>query len=280
VVIVAGGDGTVAPAATVLLETKVTLGILPFGSYMNIANGLGLPLKPIERPASSRNGRSSARTSARSRERCSLRPAASESTRICSARLASPSAAVGGRRSGGSCAGRPQTHIALRSLLTARTERHRVLQILIVNSPYYGWAMPVAPNADMTDGELDVAIFPRMGRFELIGWMARIWHTGRPGKPPRVLRGKVIEIGSSEPVSGPRGRSDGGPAPGHRTLLRRRATRIRMNLRPMSTHVRTWMPRPDSVPVTLPSAERYQELPAESRRARRPRRRGDLYRSV
>src|SRR5712692_968718 len=47
-VIVAGGDGTVAPAATVLLETNVTLGILPFGSYMNIANGLGIPLRPIE----------------------------------------------------------------------------------------------------------------------------------------------------------------------------------------------------------------------------------------
>src|SRR5256712_10781577 len=48
VVIVAGGDGTVAPAAAVLLETNVTLGILPFGSYMNIANGLGIPLKPID----------------------------------------------------------------------------------------------------------------------------------------------------------------------------------------------------------------------------------------
>jgi diacylglycerol kinase family enzyme len=48
VVIVAGGDGTVAPAAAVLLETNVTLGILPFGSFMNIANGLGIPLDPVE----------------------------------------------------------------------------------------------------------------------------------------------------------------------------------------------------------------------------------------
>jgi len=81
-----------------------------------------------------------------------------------------------------------------------KTESHRVLQILIVNSPYYGWAMPIVPKADMTDGVLEVAIFPRKGRLELIGWMARIWHTGRPGKPPRVLRGKVIEIASSEAV--------------------------------------------------------------------------------
>src|SRR5216117_2074096 len=48
VVLVAGGDGTVAPAAIALLGTDATLGILPFGSYMNIANGLGIPLKPID----------------------------------------------------------------------------------------------------------------------------------------------------------------------------------------------------------------------------------------
>src|SRR5207245_11744992 len=48
VVLVAGGDGTVAPAAIALLGTDATLGILPFGSYMNIANGLGIPLGPID----------------------------------------------------------------------------------------------------------------------------------------------------------------------------------------------------------------------------------------
>jgi diacylglycerol kinase family enzyme len=46
--IVAGGDGTVAPAAATLLDTKVVLGILPFGSVMNIAHGLGLPLEPVK----------------------------------------------------------------------------------------------------------------------------------------------------------------------------------------------------------------------------------------
>src|SRR5882672_2989908 len=48
VVLVAGGDGTVAPAAIALLGTDATLGILPFGSFMNIANGLGIPLQPID----------------------------------------------------------------------------------------------------------------------------------------------------------------------------------------------------------------------------------------
>src|SRR2546423_10130210 len=44
VVFVAGGDGTVDPAAIALLETDVTLGILPFRSSLDIANGLGIQL--------------------------------------------------------------------------------------------------------------------------------------------------------------------------------------------------------------------------------------------
>src|SRR5438132_4565892 len=48
VVLVAGGDGTVAPAAIAVVGTEATLGILPFGSFMDIANGLGIPLKPID----------------------------------------------------------------------------------------------------------------------------------------------------------------------------------------------------------------------------------------
>jgi diacylglycerol kinase (ATP) len=200
VVLVAGGDGTVAPAAIALLETDVTLGILPFGSYMNIANGLGIPLKPID-AARVIAGRKVKRSdvgkvagkvffetcgigidaemfdAARLAERGRWRPALQRMLRWATANSHRVEITVDGK-----------------------TERHRVLQILIVNSPYYGWALPIVPNADMTDGQLDVAIFPRKGRLELIGWMARIWHTGRPGKPPRVLRGKVIEIASSEPV--------------------------------------------------------------------------------
>jgi diacylglycerol kinase (ATP) len=200
VVIVAGGDGTVAPAAIALLQTEVTLGILPFGSYMNIANGLGIPLKPIDaaRVIAERKvkrsdvgevaGKVFFETcgigidadmfgAARLAERGQWRPALRRIVRWATANTHSVEITVDGK-----------------------TERHRVLQILIVNSPYYGWAMPIVPNADMTDGELDVAIFPRKGRLQLLGWMAKIWRTGRPGRPPRVLRGKVIEIASEEGV--------------------------------------------------------------------------------
>lgn len=200
VVLVAGGDGTVAPAAIALLETEATLGILPFGSYMNIANGLGIPLKPIDaaRVIAERKVKRSDVGEVAGKvffETCGI---GIDADMFGAARLAE-------RGRWGPAFRRIVRWATANShrveiTVDGKAERHRVLQILIVNSPYYGWAMPIVPKADMTDGELDVAIFPRKGRLELIGWLARIWHTGRPGKPPRVLRGKVIEIASSEPL--------------------------------------------------------------------------------
>ena len=200
VVLVAGGDGTVAPAAIALLETDVTLGILPFGSYMNIANGLGIPLKPIDaaRVIAERKVKRSDVGEVADKvffETCGI---GIDADMFGAARLAE-------RGRWGPAFRRvmrwatASTH-SVEITVDGKSERHRALQILIVNSPYYGWAMPVVPNADMTDGKLDVAIFPRKGRLALLGWMAQIWRTGRPGKPPRVLRGKVIEIASDEAV--------------------------------------------------------------------------------
>lgn len=199
-VLVAGGDGTVAPAAIALLGTGATLGILPFGSYMNIANGLGIPLKPIDaaRVIAERKVKRSDVGEVAGKvffETCGI---GIDADMFGAARLAE-------RGRWGPAFRRmmrwatAHTH-RVEITVDGKTERHSVLQILIVNSPYYGWAMPVVPNADMTDGLLDVAIFPRKGRLDLLKWMVAIWRTGRPGKPPRLLRGKTIAIVSPEAV--------------------------------------------------------------------------------
>jgi YegS/Rv2252/BmrU family lipid kinase len=200
VVLVAGGDGTVAPAATALLGTDATLGILPFGSFMNIANGLGIPLKPIDaaRVIAERKVKRSDVGEVAGKvflETCGI---GIDADMFGAARLAE-------RGRWGPAFRRIVRWATANShrveiTVDGKTERHSVLQILIVNSPYYGWAMPVVPNADMTDGLLEVAIFPRKGRLDLLKWIVTIWHTGRPGKPPRLLRGKTIEIASPEAV--------------------------------------------------------------------------------
>jgi diacylglycerol kinase (ATP) len=200
VVLVAGGDGTVAPAAIALLETDVTLGILPFGSYMNIANGLGIPLKPIDaaRVIAERKVKRSDVGEVAGKvffETCGI---GLDADAFGAARLAE-------RGRWGPAVRRIMRWATANShrveiTVDGKTERHRALQILIVNSPYYGWALPIVPNADMTDGLLEVAIFPRRSRLDLLRWIVQIWGTGRPGRPPRLLRGKVIEIASSEAV--------------------------------------------------------------------------------
>ncbi len=200
VVLVAGGDGTVAPAAITLLGTEAILGILPFGSFMNIANGLGIPLKPIDaaRVIAERKVKRSDVGEVAGKvffETCGI---GIDADMFGAARLAE-------RGRWGPAFRRILRWATANShrveiTVDGKTERHSVLQILIVNSPYYAWALPVVPNADMTDGLLDVAIFPRKGRLELFKWIAAIWHTGRPGRPPRVLRGKVIDIASPEAV--------------------------------------------------------------------------------
>jgi diacylglycerol kinase (ATP) len=42
--IVAGGDGTVGEAATGLIGSETALGVLPLGTYMNVARMLSIPL--------------------------------------------------------------------------------------------------------------------------------------------------------------------------------------------------------------------------------------------
>jgi len=193
-VIVAGGDGTVAPAAIALLDSEVTLGILPFGSWMNIAHGLGLPLKPID----------AARVIAdRKIKPCDV-GAVGDKFFFETCGIGLDADLFGAAR----LMEKQRFRLALRRLfhwasrssraveitVDGKTTQHEVLQVLIVNSPYYGWAFPLIPNASMYDGLLEVAVFPRTGRFHLLRVLVEIWVRGRPRTPPWIRQGKEIEI--------------------------------------------------------------------------------------
>ena len=197
-VLVAGGDGTVAPAAIALLDSEVALGILPFGSWMNIAHGLGLPLKPID----------AARVIAdRKTKQCDVGEVGNKIFfETCGIGLDAD--LFGAAR----LMEKQRFRLALRRLfrwatqspravevtIDGKTTQHEVLQVLIVNSPYYGWAFPLIPKASMYDGVLEVAVFPRTGRFHLLRVLAEIWARGRPRTPPWIRQGKEIEIRCGE----------------------------------------------------------------------------------
>jgi len=200
--LVAGGDGTVQPAATKLLGTGVILGILPYGSFMNIANGLGISLKAEEavEVIIAQNVVTADVGEAGEHDKVFFETAGVglDAHVFGAARLAE----------------RGKRRHTLRRLWRAATQgthriticvdgtehAHRVFQILIANSPYYLWSFPIAPDATMDDGKLDVAVYARMGRFELIRALVGLWRSGEYPTPPIVYRGAAIELRSAEPL--------------------------------------------------------------------------------
>ena len=199
--IVAGGDGTVAPAAAALIGSKTVLGILPFGSVMNIAHGLGLTLEPVEAArritrqrvhaidAGEVNGEvffeivgvgldAEMFGAARHAERGSWRHAFDRLRRW----------ATHG------------TH-AVRVIVDGETHRHRAMQVLVFNGPYYGWSIPLAPAARMDDGKLDVVVFPRLGRLALIRALVMLWRRRRLPVAPVRYTGSEIRVEADQPLS-------------------------------------------------------------------------------
>ena len=201
VCIVAGGDGTVAPAAAALLDTPIVLGILPFGSIMNIAHGLGIPLEPVKAAeviarrgvqkadAAQVNGKVFFETAgvgldaemfgaARHAERGNWRRALRRAVRWV-------------------------THHSYRVAITVdgREDRQRAMQVFVMNSPYYGWSLELLPQVSMTDGMLDVAVFPRMGRWALMASMFAVWRGGKLPVRPVVYRGTRITVASDDAVA-------------------------------------------------------------------------------
>lgn len=78
---------------------------------------------------------------------------------------------------------------------------HRVTQILVLNGPYYAWALSILPDVTMQDGMLDVAVFPRMGRLALVRALIALWRMQPlPGHPLRY-RGARIDIACDEPLT-------------------------------------------------------------------------------
>lgn len=199
--IVAGGDGTVALAAATLLDSPVILGILPFGSVMNIAHGLGLPLVPVEAAeviarrhvaradAAEVNGKIFFETAGigldaemfgatRHAERGDWRRALRRAWRWVK-----------------------QKSVRIAINVDGREERHRALQVLVMNGPYYGWSLLLLPEVTMTDGLLDVVVFPRMGRWALMRSFITVWRGGTLPTRPVVYRDSRIKIASNEPVA-------------------------------------------------------------------------------
>jgi diacylglycerol kinase (ATP) len=170
VVVAAGGDGTVGAVACELLGTPTALGILPLGSVMNVARMLGIPRDLDEAAAIVAAGSTRVIDVGEAKGQIFFE-GGSVGLNAAVFRAAQRVDATGGR---------------LRSLLAAlwvliryrpprmilhlddRVFTTRALAVAIANGPYSGLGFTVSPNAILDDGLLDVVVFSRFSRTELV----------------------------------------------------------------------------------------------------------------
>jgi diacylglycerol kinase family enzyme len=188
-------------AAAALLDTEVVLGILPFGSVMNIAHGLGIPLEPVKAAEVITRRRVQKADAAEVNGKVFFETAGIglDAEMFGAARHAER----GNWRRALRRAVRWVTHHSYRVAITVdgREDRQRALQVFVMNSPYYGWSLELLPQVSMADGLLDVAVFPRVGRWALMASLFAVWRGGKLPLRPVVYRGARIAVASDEAVA-------------------------------------------------------------------------------
>lgn len=194
--IAAGGDGTVGGVARALVGSAVTLGILPFGTFMNIARALEIPRDP----------RAAALLIVRSTMR-------SIDVGEVAGRAFFEAAGIGldaDAFSAGRAIQRGRPSLALAALaaflrrrstrvrieIDGRARSRRVLQAVVSNGPWYGWGFEVAPSASVDDGQLDLVIFGDSKWRVLRELIAAAIDRDRPARGRRY-RGKRITFSAT-----------------------------------------------------------------------------------
>lgn len=166
-VIVGGGDGTVSEVATGLVGTGMPLGILPFGTFNNVAHSLGISLELGEAARTIVQGSALAIDVGIANGKYFFEAAG--------VGLDASLFPIGEEIKGGHYekvwqgANRFLRHHKAELTLVAGEYEVKLSTPLVViaNGPYYGAGFTIAPHASMTDGLLDVINF-ECNRIELV----------------------------------------------------------------------------------------------------------------
>lgn len=206
-VVVGGGDGSVGPVAAVLVGSDRALGILPMGSWNNIARGLGIPLELGAALDLIGRGRTVQVDAGRA-----WHPTADAREPGDGARPFFEAAGVGLDAAGfgavelGQRAGwifglkamwralrRRRTRMLIE--LDGEVLRRRAPAVTVCIGPYLGLGFALVPDADPADGILDIAVFSGMSELDVVRHFLRVAR-GREVHEPRIelLRGKRITI--------------------------------------------------------------------------------------
>ena len=192
-VLAAGGDGTIHEVIGGLVGTSTPLGILPWGTGNVFAKEMGLPPRLKAQCRVIRKGRTLQLDLGSADGRPFLLMASVGFDAYVLGRMRG----LGPKKLWGIAA------YALAALGALARYRHRPIEVvldggrrdrgsfvLFSNTSLYGAFFVIQPQADPTDGALDVFVFRDSGRWRFLGMVAQlIWHsvTGSPG-PVGFLR--------------------------------------------------------------------------------------------
>jgi len=198
-VLVAGGDGTVGAAARAVVGTKVVLGILPFGTYMNIARSVGVPRD---------DHRAAAQVIADGNIRTVDVGQVGETLFFEAAGIGLDADAF----SAGRAVQRGDHGFAIAALgafirrrsvrvridVDGRIHSQRILQAVVSNGPWYGWGFEAAPGARVDDGKLDLLVFGD-GKLRVLREMiAAFRDSDRPVRGRRYRGARIALSATSE----------------------------------------------------------------------------------
>ena len=189
-VLVGGGDGTVGEVARALVNTGLNLGIIPFGTYNNVARSLSIPseledacriivenrIRTID--VGLANDTLPFLEAAGAGLDAALFPLGEEIKsgrwhqllqffRLTFQYRATPFQITFDRPLGEAVPPHRHRKYSARRL-QQRTLRRRALFIVVANGPYYGSGFTVAPGAVLDDGLFTVAIYRDFSKWELI----------------------------------------------------------------------------------------------------------------
>ncbi len=201
-VVVVGGDGMVHLAAGALTGSNTVLGIVPAGTGNDTVRALGIPM-PERNPASMRTALDIALGDPIDIDvgLVNHHPFVSVATLGFSATVNDRANRLRWPR--GSAAYSAATVLELPRLrpvdatISVDGEVHELEANLIAagNTSHFGGGMAICPDADPTDGQLDITVIGAVSRFKLLRTFPRVY-SGRHVDDPRVttLRGAEIRI--------------------------------------------------------------------------------------
>lgn len=86
--------------------------------------------------------------------------------------------------------------------IDGETITHDVAMLAVANTAWFGGGMHIAPDADPTDGLLDITLVADVGRLELLWFFNRVFK-GTHMSHPKVhgYRGRTVSITTSDPLT-------------------------------------------------------------------------------